>query len=226
MNIDPVIIYLSLFTISSLVLLMIGLLIAYLNLLGKFTKSKKETPADSKDSVDSLFDDTKARLQSILETASASSKQMLSSTQYLTEKQLKTFEDEVNKSVAMYLNLYQRTLENLEKETVREIKSIPEVLRRDMGTQLDTVSAGFKSDIVKIASDIKNSLNLAYKNIEIDIEEYKKARLTQVDKSIADIILQIARKVLVKEINRDEHEKLVMKALEDAKKSGMFSKEV
>lgn len=226
MTIDPISIYLALFTLSSLILLIIGLLLAYINLLNKNLNAKKASSGGSEEAIQSLFKDTQVRLQSIIDTASAASKQMLTSTEFFTNKQLKTFEDEVNKSAQLYLNLYQRTLENLEKETVKEIKAIPEILRRDMAQQLSSVTVGFKADVVKIAQEIRNSLNSAYKNIEIDIEQYKKARLTQVDKSIADIILQIARKVLVKEINRDEHEKLVMKALEDAKKSGMFSKDV
>ncbi|KKQ24834.1 MAG: hypothetical protein US62_C0013G0006 [Candidatus Woesebacteria bacterium GW2011_GWA1_37_8] len=224
MNIDPVLIYLILFTLSSLVLLIVGLLIAYLNLLNRYSKTKKSSAVD--DDISPMFRDTEARLKSIVDNASAQAAQTISSTQYFTEKQLKIFEDEVNKSAAMYLNLYQRTLENLERETAKEIKAIPEVLRRDLGASLSGISALFKDDVVKIATEVKDSLDRAYKNIEIDIEEYKKTRLTQVDKSIADIILQIARRVLVKEINKDEHEKLVLKALEDAKKSGMFSEDV
>jgi len=203
---------------------MVGLFIAYLNLLNKYSKTKKTGWTDN--DIGPLFKDTEARLKSIVDNASAQAAQTISSTQFFTEKQLKIFEDEVNKSAAMYLNLYQRTLENLEKETVKEIKAIPEVLRRDLGASLAGISALFKDDVVKIASEVKVSLDKAYKNIEIDIEEYKKTRLTQVDKSIADIILQIARRVLVKEINKEEHEKLVLKALEDAKKSGMFSEDV
>lgn len=223
MTIDPILVYLGLLTLCALVLLIVGIFLAYINLVNRITKGKNVEPSSD---IRPLFKDTESRLAAIVENASASAKQTLASTQLFTQKQLKIFEEEVNKSSQMYLNLYQRTLENLERETVKEIKVIPELLRRDMSQGLKITGEAFKEDVIKIAEEIRISLEKAYKDVEMDVEEYKKARLSQVDKSIADIILQIARKVLVKEINREEHEKLVLKALDDAKKSGMFNQDV
>ena len=90
MNIDPVLIYLILFTLSSLVLLIVGLLIAYLNLLNRYSKTKKSSAVD--DDISPMFRDTEARLKSIVDNASAQAAQTISSTQYFTEKQLKIFE--------------------------------------------------------------------------------------------------------------------------------------
>lgn len=223
MIIDAIFVYLGLLALCALALLIVGIFLAYVNLVGRLAKAKTTEPAPD---IRPLFKDTEARLAAIVENASASAKQTLARTQLFTQKQLIVFEEEVNKSSQMYLNLYQRTLENLERETVKEIKAIPELLHRDMSDGLKITGDAFKADVIKIAEEIRLSLEKAYKNVEIDVEEYKKARLSQVDKSLADIILQIARKVLVKEINREEHEKLVLKALEDAKKSGMFSQDI
>ena len=46
--------------------------------------------------------------------------------------------------------------------------------------------------------------------------------MREIDESIVMILKEVARKVLAKEISQEEHEKLVLKALEEAKRQGGF----
>jgi len=224
MTVDPVLIYLLLFAVSALVLLMVGLVLAYMDVFRKYANLKKLELSDNE--IDLLFKETKIKLRSITDTASKSARELLTNARFFTDKQLRGFEEEVNKATRMYLNLYQRTLEDIERETAKNISEIPGRISDNLSADLRGVGEQFRQDVLKITEKVREDVEQAYKNVEIDVEEYKKARLSQIDKGISELILQIARKVLAKEINKDEHEKLVMKALDDAKKSGMFTREI
>ncbi len=57
---------------------------------------------------------------------------------------------------------------------------------------------------------------------EKEVEQYKKNRLEQVDEQVRDIIFRAAKEVIGRSISFSEHEDLVNKALEKAKKEKIF----
>ena len=54
------------------------------------------------------------------------------------------------------------------------------------------------------------------------MDEYKKNRLIQVDEQVRDIVFRAAKEVIGRSISFSEHEDLVNKALERAKKEKIF----
>lgn len=58
--------------------------------------------------------------------------------------------------------------------------------------------------------------------IEKEVEEYRKNKLEKVDEQIRQIVLSAAREVIGRAISLSEHEDLVSKALERAKKDQLF----
>ena len=80
-----------------------------------------------------------------------------------------------------------------------------------------------ESKTTQAQNDARNLIIEAYKKAESEVQEYKSARLKQIEESLVYILENIAKRVLVKEISQDEHEKLVLKALEEAKRQGIFN---
>lgn len=58
---------------------------------------------------------------------------------------------------------------------------------------------------------------------EKEVEEYKKNKLIKVDSQIREIVIAAAREVIGRAISLSEHEDLVTKALEKAKKEQIFT---
>ena len=59
--------------------------------------------------------------------------------------------------------------------------------------------------------------------VEKESEEYRKNKLTKIDEEIRQIVLSAAREVIGRAISLSEHEDLVNKALEKAKKEHIFT---
>ncbi len=58
---------------------------------------------------------------------------------------------------------------------------------------------------------------------EKEVEDYKKNRVEQVDEQVRDIVFRAAKEVIGRSISFSEHEDLVNKALERAKKEKIFA---
>jgi F0F1-type ATP synthase membrane subunit b/b' len=73
-------------------------------------------------------------------------------------------------------------------------------------------------EFIKIYQTAKETLNQKMAQTEQDIENYKRERLKELDKKIYQTIGEIAKEIIGKTIDLSTHEKLVIRALEKAKR--------
>lgn len=67
---------------------------------------------------------------------------------------------------------------------------------------------------------LEEAIEKSHDSIEKGLEEYKKKKLEDVDTNIQKIVMNTVKLTIGKSISTKEHEKLVLKALEEAKKEG------
>lgn len=70
----------------------------------------------------------------------------------------------------------------------------------------------------QIYKSVKENLNKKVQETEKEIEDYKKERFKEMDRKIYQTLGEVAKKTIGKTIDLSAHEKLVMEALEKAKK--------
>jgi F0F1-type ATP synthase membrane subunit b/b' len=198
---------------------------AYFSLLNRFLKLKEKREENFQKEFENILKDTQFKMQKIVDETYGKSRQIISSAELFAEKQNKVLEEELTRSTHVYLEMYQKTINNLEANIEKTTSSIPDQIKEVFVAKLSTVSEQFSNNLIKITEEFKKSIDIAYKNIELQIQSYRDERYKQIDRSMVEIIQQIAKKVLMKQINAEEHEKIVTKALEDAKRTGIFTGE-
>jgi len=77
---------------------------------------------------------------------------------------------------------------------------------------------GLDEKISRICQSVTETINQKIAQTEKNIEDYKKEKLKEVDQKIYQIIGEVAKKTIGKAIDISDHEKLVIEALEKAKK--------
>ena len=115
----------------------------------------------------------------------------------IIEGTAKTLEQEVKGQVVQFKDMISRQLSELATHTEEEQKAI--------GREAQLLVA----NIVMRA--------------EKELEDYKQNQLSKIDRQITQIVVAAAREVLGRAISLSEHEDLVNKALERAKKDKFFS---
>jgi membrane-associated HD superfamily phosphohydrolase len=104
--------------------------------------------------------------------------------------------------------------ETLEKEG--------EAILKEMRIKSENLSEEFSRKISQIFNLLFEDLKTKISEKENEIEEYKKRKLEEIDREIYRIIIEVAKKTLGKVIDITDHEKLVIEALEKAKKDRIF----
>jgi F0F1-type ATP synthase membrane subunit b/b' len=216
---DTALLYIAVLVVSALVLLLIGLLVAYLRLLGKMVTLKEERKQESGLAT---IEQAQAKAQKMIEDARIQAQQVISGAQIFTNNQAGVLQKEIQNATQANSAKYQESLKLVQNESIRMLSSVPKDVGTALSSQLVNIRATIQQEIEKASTDAKAQVDNAYKNAEAEVQNYKLQRLKQIDDSIISILEEVSRKVLAKQISHDEHEKLVTKALEEAKEQHVF----
>lgn len=129
-------------------------------------------------------------------------KQISSLSKFALEIQSKIAEESKNK------------IGELNRATAKELAGIQET---NLKTS-EALSKELAQNFAKVYRSVQDSLNKRVIETEKEIENYKKERFQEIDRKIYQMVGEVAKKTIGKAIDLSEHEKLVMEALEKAKK--------
>lgn len=225
MLIDQNIIYIIVFCLSSLVLLIVGLVFAYISAIKNYANLKNKKTESGDEEIKNIYKTMQNKLDKIVDEAKAKSEILIRSAEDFSREQSEFTKNELGKTMQSYVNLYHKSLQSLEKDVAKSVSAIPEELALSFREDIESIKVSYKENLEKSTQHLQDALQKSFMNIELEMQKYKEARIKQVDASIVEIIQQISRRVLMKEITIEEHEKIVMKALEDAIRDGIFSEE-
>lgn len=118
---------------------------------------------------------------------------------------------ELTKVAEQQQEIYKQMLQNISKsvgdEAVREINNLTNVLESET------------SGVQKLVSQ---KLEEEYKSISVEIENYKSQKLKDINSRLRDMLLDISRVMIGKNINQDDHTELILKLLNETKQKHGF----
>lgn len=218
---ETTLLYIGILIIASLTTLLVGVIVSYLILVSKYIKLKEDKYQNL--GFTKLFDKTLDKLESISNTTRLKTEEIIKDSENKFSNITRSLEEDIRKTMQFYSENYRKALENSLNEAIRQLQNIPEVVNSSLNAKLTKVSQEVDSGVSEFLMQLRSEVSKAYKKIEDEVDDYKIQRLKQVDETIITILQEIARKVLSREINQEEHEKLVMRALEEAKMHHIFS---
>lgn len=130
------------------------------------------------------------------------------------QRVLSEFSQQIAKGVS---NLSKFTLDaqnKISEEAKNKILELNQTAEKEL---IKIQEANLKGS-TQIYQSIRETLNKKVQETEKEIENYKKERLKEIDREIYRLLGEVAKKTIGKAINLSDHEKLVMEALEKAKK--------
>lgn len=219
---DIALFYTAIFAAIALVLLLIAIVVAYLRLLGKFMSFKEEK---KKDASSVTLEQAQSRAQKMIEDARVKAQQVIQNAQIFSGNQAGILEREIQNTSRVNAAKFEQYLKVVQSESIKILSNVPNKVSSDLNTQLTGIRSMILTEIEKASSNAKAQVDSAYKRAEVEVKNYKNQRLKQIDDSIISILEEVSRKVLARQISHDEHEKLVMKALEEAKQQHVFFEE-
>lgn len=121
------------------------------------------------------------------------------------------------------LSEYQKSLEGMKEEFVNQVKQIVEKMKSSTDTEISDFNKILREETIDSQKYISQKINEKFDTTLKEIETYKQEQVGKIDASIGRIIRHVSEKVIGRAIPINQHEKLVLDSLEQAKKEGFFS---
>jgi len=162
-----------------------------------------------------VVDDALTKERRILEDATNEAEQIIADTQFVSEgsknevdQALEDMKADIRKEVSAmaqsYRGKYQDSLVALTNESLQGFKAVSTELQESLQKQV----AEFHKTMLP--------------NLEKELDEYKQSRMKETDQTIRKIVQKVSQEFLNKSLSIDDHQKLLVDALEKAKREGFF----
>lgn len=122
-----------------------------------------------------------------------------------------------------YVETYGHMAEQAQDEYLSTLHEASQAMAGDAKRTLDMFETFLKDQTIGYKQQMEKKIEDLRDNVNEQVNEYKKEKLKRIDKSINDIIISVAKIVIGHSLNVKEHNELVLKALEEAKKEGFFA---
>lgn len=128
------------------------------------------------------------------------------------------------------INKFNELIENkIFQETEKNIKELNQTylegqkfLFQEVKNKTEELNKNITEEIHWLYQETLKPLNERVLEVERDLENYKKEKIKEIDKNIYQIIIHATKKIIGQSIDLSLHEKLVIEALEKAKKEKFF----
>lgn len=112
----------------------------------------------------------------------------------------------------------QKEVGDLDKQSDQALLSIQQVAKSEIENLQEALQMKVLNSQDQVDKEIKEELS----RVKKVIESYKEHKLKQVDDEVNKIILEVSEEVLGKALSSNQHQEIVMEALEKAKKAHFF----
>ena len=122
-----------------------------------------------------------------------------------------------------YVETYEHMAERAQEEYLTTLHEASQAMAGDAKHTLDMFEIFLKEQTIGYKQQMEKKIDDLRNNVNEQVNEYKKEKLKRVDKAINEIVISVAKIVIGSSLNIKEHNELVLRALEEAKKEGFFS---
>lgn len=224
-NLPPAVFYGLIIIIVSFITLLFGLLLTYFWFVKKNLGDQNQKRIfDQKvaEQISKILQEARLEAENIRKNANKESQQIIKSAQDYKSERQKLIQQELEKIGQTYAKQFEEIVSQLQNQVGESLQSIPSQINESVSAEITKFQENFKTELENMNLNSQQMMDQAYQKYKQDIETYKQERYKQIDDSIIDIVKVVARKVLSKQISIDEHEKIVLKTLEEAKKKNLI----
>jgi F0F1-type ATP synthase membrane subunit b/b' len=194
-----------------------------------------------------ILDEARDNAQRVLQESNIKAQQVISQAQVFSEEQKKVLSTHIQDYSDQQAKNYQDFLEGVKKDSMNMLGGISDKINKEALQEIDLFRGNIQNQVQSADESMKmvitsavdqvqiiideyqnkamNLLDQQKKKIDEEIAAYKNQKMKEVDEKIFEIIKEVTKDFFVKSLSPKEHEDVVYKSLEKAKKDMLFEKE-
>ncbi len=201
--------------------------------------NKKITDAErlykrSQESANTLLNQTIAESQIIIERAYREANQIVAqmrkTTQNLdakTETEMTQLvasgKDRLEKEIDEFSQMFKNSLTELGKTNVDQVKNIQTQIYEQVLSNINELTAKLASEASTLQEEAGAKSQAQLDQLQAQLDQYKQEQIKKINEHLYDILVTAAKKVLGNGVSISVEKETVLKALDDAKRTGMIS---
>lgn len=189
--------------------------------------------AEVNEKTQAIIAETQKKAEEILTQALEQQKTMLTRTAGLDEKLQQqaaaivgniatTYKSVMDKKIEEILKNYQDTIVTYEKEHIDLLQNVNKQIQDKAWQHSEEVFAEMRQRVIEIGKQREQYMEKQMQAIQKDLDEYKKQQLERIESNIYEILARASESVIGQAVSFDLHQELIIKALEQAKREGVF----
>ena len=233
MNIEPIIFFDMVIAIFILSVALVGVVFYFSHIIKNLNQKQGGIDIALKKNAD-LLDETRERAVRMIDEANSRAMDIVSKANLSTDIAKSNFNEQITrisslqikefeKATSDFIKLYGRVLQDLKSKNIELFQNIS----KDIEVHTMEEIKNFKDSMGKLTVSsenlVKKKIDADYRASKKEIENYKEGELKKVDDEIYKLLERVSNLVLGKSLSLSEHEDLIQKSLEKAKKEGAFN---
>lgn len=123
----------------------------------------------------------------------------------------------------LFLTEYKKSLDDIRSEYINQLQKMIKDIKSSTDTELQTFKETLQKDALASEGSFGQRVADDLKTVHQELDDYKKSQIEHIDELIKKRITQLSEQVLSKSIPIEEHEDLIITALNRAKEEGLFN---
>lgn len=225
MSIEPIVFFDLVISLTILTGALVTLVISYSRMLKKFHSLQKEE--------EHLKLQMHKKSLDVLEEARGQATKIITNAHFTADMSKVDFNDKLaaasishikdfENASSELLKIYQKELNALKENTIITVKNISKDIETNTVEDLRDFEEVLKRETFASQKIVEEKIEETYKETQKEIEAYKAAEIKRVDDRIYKLLQTVSKLVLGKAISLQDHEQLVIEALDKAKKEGIL----
>jgi hypothetical protein len=136
----------------------------------------------------------------------------------VSSAQIKEFE----KTTSNFTSIYSQILQDLKTKNVEAFQNVSKEIEVNTTEEIKSFKESMQKLTVSSQEEVKKKMSTDYEAAKKEIEDYKKEELAKITSGIYELLEKTSKLVLGKAINLSDHQDLIEKSLETAKREGLF----
>ncbi|HSX40302.1 MAG TPA: hypothetical protein VLF68_01680 [Candidatus Saccharimonadales bacterium] len=200
-------------------------------LLIQNAKASNKTKSSTTDEETSghLIDSARDRAFQIVETANHHAQEILENARVLSQESKKLLDEQLQtvlatqttdlqKTAKELTQAYQEKLSVLEKENIQMARTVSKDIEDHTMSELRAFEESLKKETIVSQKSVDSQVQKLFESAKSEIEEYKKEQIEKIDTQVISVLQFVTKQILGQSLSFDQHNELLLKALEQAKK--------
>lgn len=129
---------------------------------------------------------------------------------------------EFEKATTDFTKIYSQTLQDLKIKNIEVFQNVSKDIEINTMEEIKNFKESMQKLTTSYQEEVRKKIDIDYEAAKKEVEVYRKEELEKIDSGIYEFLGKLSKLVLGKAISLSDHEDLIEKSLEKAKKEGVF----